>query len=179
MYARNFADALRFYGSRLAKGVLDYAGNALGRSARRVELVDVVDFLDTRLVSVALEYLAGPAYGSEEGIYTYREIGCPDKDAACLTEGLIDFILDVIPSCSADDNGLETHCKCLIIGPERIRGGKIYANALFRNIFRNGTNVLRSTNGLYARSQKNLFHHMAHLAISADYNLHKFSKIFT
>ena len=179
MDARHLADALRFDRDIPAESFADYAGNALGRSAGRVELVDVVDFLDTRLISVALEHLAGPADGGKKCIYSYGKIRRPDQNAACLTEGLIDFILDVIPSCSADDNGLETHCKCLIIGPERIRGGKIYANALFRNIFRNGTNVLRSTNGLYARSQKNLFHHMAHLAISADYNLHKFSKIFT
>ena len=66
MYARNFADALCFDRDIPAESFADYAGNAFCRSARRVELVDVVDFPDGRLITVALEHLAGPAQGREE-----------------------------------------------------------------------------------------------------------------
>ena len=136
MRPRHFPYALRDYFRSLPEGSLDDAAHGLGRTARSVKLVDMVNLLDIRGVTVSLEDSAGPLNSREESIHPYREIGSPDESCPAAAERTENILLDVVPSRRADHYSLETGRQKTIIGPEGVRRGEINAHRPGRDILR-------------------------------------------
>ena len=101
-----------------------------------------------------------------------REIGREYHRSPAFLEISGHLVLDVVPAGRSHDHSLEILRKDLVVGPEGIRPGKIYAHALLGQFLVERSDILACTGTLDALFLQRRFHHMAHAAVTRDNDFH-------